>query len=52
MAGPFECPKCWNPLEQMGDLLWCTHCKEEFIQEGQFIVPYLVVPTELEYAES
>ncbi len=52
MGNSFECPKCWGPLEQSGDLLWCKQCKEEFIKDGQFILPYLVVPTEVEYAEN
>lgn len=51
MTGSFECPKCWGPLEQSDELLWCKQCKEEFIPEGQFVLPYLALPTEVEYAE-
>jgi len=52
MASSFECPKCWGPREQSGDLLWCKQCKEAFIKDGPFVLPYLVVPTEVEYADS
>jgi predicted amidophosphoribosyltransferase len=51
MDSSLECPKCWGPLEPSGDLLWCKRCKEEFVTQGQFVVPYLGVPTEVEYAE-
>jgi hypothetical protein len=52
VSSSLECPKCWGPLEKSGDLFWCMHCKEDFIKEGPFILPYLAVPTEVEYADN